>query len=239
MNPIRLPRAAVQLVAAAGPTGLVRIEQKPAGPVLTVTAGQRVFQLAVALEAQAGSVQPFTISADDLARAAVAVGAAGPGPAEELPLVVVQISATIAGIAGPSGTPQTVTITAVPFPDCTSRIDTAQGERASGMTKAVGAAEPRHLAELAEAAVAIGCTAVQFTFAPRFGTVLAEAEAEGGSVAVSMTLAGEATADASEPSAVIEADAHDPLVFTMQESTPRRSSRRVKPREFRDEELPF
>lgn len=235
MKPIRLPRAAVQLVAAAAPGDPVRIEQQPAGAVLTVAAGRRVLQLSTALEAQAGTVEPFTVSAGDLVRAAEAVGAAGPGESDERPLVVVvRISATAAGIAGPSGCPQTITISTTPFPDCSGQIDAVQGERASGMTRAVGAAEPRHLLELAEAALAIGCTAVQFTFAPRFGAVLAEAEAEG--LAATVVLTGEARPEQSMP--VVETD-DDPLVFTMPVATPRRAARgssaKPPPLSFEDE----
>lgn len=234
MNPIRLPRAAVQLVAAAAPGDPVRIEQHPAGAVLTVAAGRRVLQLSAALEAQTGTVEPFTVSAGDLARAAEAVGAAGPGEPHERPLVVVRISATAAGIAGPSGCPQTITITTTPFADCSGQIDAVQGERASGMTRAVGAADARHLLELAEAALAIGCTAVQFTFAPRFGAVLAEAEAEG--LAATVVLTGEVRPEQSMP--VVETD-DDPLVFTMPVATPRRAARgsssKPPPLSFEDE----
>ena len=42
MNPIRLPRAAVQLAAAAAPGDPVRIEQQHGEAVLTVAADQRV-----------------------------------------------------------------------------------------------------------------------------------------------------------------------------------------------------
>ena len=219
MNPIRLPRAAVQLVAAAG-AELVRIEQKAEGAMLTVAAGRRVLQLAA--EPGGGTVQPFIVQADDLARAAATAGAAAPGPAGERPLVVVRISDAVAGIAGPCGTPQTIAILPATFPDCTGQIDAVQGERASGMTRAVAAADPRYLLELAEAAMAIGCTAVQFTFAPRFGAVLAEAEAEG--LVATVVLAGDAMPSAAVP-AVAEAD--DPLTFTMPAAMPRAPQRRA------------
>jgi len=233
MNPIRLPRAAVQLVAAAAPGDLVQIQQRAEAAVLTVAAGQRVLRLAAMPGPHAGTVDPFAVSAGDLAKAAEEVGASGPGPAGELPLVVVRISATAAGIAGPSGTPQTITISAMPFPDCSGQIDAVEGERASGMTRAVAAAEPRHLLELAEAALAIGCTAVQFTFAPRFGAVLAEAEAVG--VAATVVLTGQAHAEPVLPAVA----AADPMVFTMPEATPRRAAKRSAakppPLSFEDE----
>lgn len=236
MNPIRLPRAAVQLAAAAE-AGLVQIEQQASGAIITVAAGERVLRLAASAAEPPAAVQPFTISASDFARAGEAVGASGPGPAGELPLLVLRVSADLAGIVGPSGTPQTVTIVQTRFPDCSGKIDRAEGERASGMTRAVAAADPRHLLELAEAAVAIGCTAVQFTFAPRFGLVLAEAEAEG--VVASVVLVGEKP-EQIEPAA-LATDADDPLVFTMPDNAGRRPSRRrtPKPQELREEDLPF
>lgn len=220
MNPIRLPRAAVQLAGVAD-AALVQIEQQAAGVVFTVAAGERVLRLAATADAALATVQPFTISAIDFTRAGEAVGAAGPGQAGELPLVVVRISAEVAGIAGPAGTPQTVAIMQTAFPDCSGCIDRAEGERASGMTRAVAAADPRHLLELAEAAVAIGCTAVQFTFAPRFGLVLAEAEASG--IAATVVLAGEKPEQIESVASATADD--DPLVFTMAGSKPRRTAR--------------
>jgi hypothetical protein len=178
------------------------------------------------------------IMAGDLSRASVAVGASGSGPAEELPLVVVRISPTIAGIAGPSGTPQTVTVVQATLPDPSGPIDAVEGELASGMTRAVGVADPRHLHEIADLALAIGCTAVQFTFAPRFGAVLAEADA--GAVAAVVLLGG-GDCPQPEPAAIVPAD-DDPLVFTMPDKKPRGAARRSARKTaqlFTDEELPF
>ena len=81
MIPIRFPRAAVRLAKAAAEGDLVQIEQTSEAAVLTVAAGERVLKLSAALEAQPGIVEPFTITAGDLARAGEAVGAAAPGPA--------------------------------------------------------------------------------------------------------------------------------------------------------------
>lgn len=237
MNPIRLPRAAVQLAGVAE-AELVQIEQKAAGTVLTVAASERVLRLAVSADSPLATVQPFTISAGDFARASQAVGAAAPGPRGELPLVVLRVSAEVAAFAGPCGTPQTVTIVQTPFPDCSGRIDRVEGELASGMTRAVAAADPRHLLELAEAAVAIGSTAVQFTFAPRFGLVLAEAEA--GGMAATVVLAGQASEQTTPEAAVADSADNDPLVFTMAGNAPRRrATRPPKPRQYGDGELPF
>lgn len=232
MNPIRLPRAAVQLAAAAE-AELVQIEQKAAGTVLTVAAGERVLRLTVSAESALATVQPFAVTANDFARAGEAVGAAGPGPGDELPLVVLRVSAEVAAFAGPCGTPQTVTIVQTPFPDCSGRIDRVEAELASGMTQTVAAADSRHLLELAQAALAIGSTAVQFTFAPRFGLVLAEAEARG------MAATGVLTGNAAEHLAAKPAD-DDPCVFTMADTTTgRESPRRPRPRKYGESELPF
>jgi hypothetical protein len=242
MIPIRFPRAAVRLARAAAEGDLVQIEQTSQAAVLTVAAGERVLKLSAALEAQPGIVEPFTITAGDLARAGEAVGAAAPGPAAELPLVVLKIAPHVAGITGPSGTPQTVTIVSATFPDCTGPIDMAEGERASGMTQSVADCDPRHLLDLAESAVAIGCTAVQFTFAPRFGLVLAEAAA--GRVSATLVLSGDMPKQA-EPEQlteqITEAD-DDPLIFTMPEARPRQQARRSlgKPKRLScEDDLPW
>jgi hypothetical protein len=234
MNPIRLPRAAVQLAGEAE-AELVQIEQKATGAVLTVAAGERVLRLAVSAGPPLAAVQPFTISATDFTRVGQAVGAAAPGPAGDLPLVVLRVSAEVAALAGPCGSPQTVTIVQTPFPDCSGLMDLVEGELASGMTRAVAAADPRHLLELGQTALAIGCTAVQFTFAPRFGLVLAEADA--GVIAATVVLSGEAQP---QQQPIADYDNEDPLVFTMPGNAPRRRvARPQKPREYGDGELPF
>ncbi|MBM4011704.1 MAG: hypothetical protein FJ286_10035 [Planctomycetes bacterium] len=222
-------------LAAAPEADLVQIEQQPTRAVLTVASGERVLRLSISADAALGTVQPFTISASDFARAAKVVGASPPGPAGELPLVVLRVSADVAGIVGPSGSPQTVTIVQTRFPDYPGKIDRVEGELASGMTQAVAAAHPRHVLELAEAAMAIGCTAVQFTFAPRFGLVLAEADAQG--MAATMVLADHEHAERLAPPPM----QGDALVFTMPETKPRRTARRSpqKLQEFQDGELPF
>jgi hypothetical protein len=239
MIPIRLPRAAVQLVAAAGEHDPVQIKQIAGAAVLTITTGDRVLRMAAAAPSDATTLEPFTISAGDMARASVAVGSSGPGPSHELSLVVVRISPTIAGIAGPSGTPQTVTLVQVTLPDPSGPIDAVEGELASGMTRAVAAAEPRHLHEIADLALAIGCTAVQFTFAPRFGSVLAEVDA--GTVAAAVLLGGGECQQPGPRTTAAPSD-DDPLVFTMPDEKPRVATRRA-PRKtawpFTDEDLPF
>jgi hypothetical protein len=239
MNPIRFPRAAVQLVAAAGEHDPVQIKQLAGAAVLTITTGSRVLRLSATALGDGTTVEPFTITAGDMARASVAVGLAGPGPAHELPLVVVRISPTIAGIAGPSGTPQTVTLVQATLSDPSGPIDAVEGELASGMTRAVAAAEPQQLQQIAELALAIGCTAVQFTFAPRFGSVLAEVDA--GTVAAAVLLGG-GKCQQPEPARAAVASDDDPLVFTMPDEKPRGATRRA-PRKtaqlFTDEELPF
>lgn len=239
MNPIRLPRAAVQLVAAAGEHDPVQIKQIAGAAVLTITTGERVLRVSTTAPAEAATVEPFTITAGDMAMASVAVGASGSGPGHELPLVVVRISPTLAGIAGPSGTPQTVTLVQATLPDPSGPIDAVEGELASGMTRAVAAAEPRHLHEIADLALAIGCTAVQFTFAPRFGSVLAEADA--GTVAAAVLLGG-GECQQPEPRPAAAASDDDPLVFTMPDEKPRGAARRAARKTaqlFPDEELPF
>jgi len=105
------------------------------------------------------------------------------------------------------------------------------------MTRAVAVVDARHLSGLVEVAAAMSCTAVTFTFAPRFGLVLAEIEAEG-QAATFVIASGITAADgATSPSPA----ADSALVFTMPETTARRSTRRRPPvpTEYREEDLPF
>lgn len=236
MNPIRLPLAAVRL-AATPEAELVQLKQTADGTVLTVAAGPRVLRLWATPSIPPDKVEPFTIKAVDLVKAAHAVGLAGTGTANELPLVVVQLSPAVAGIAGPFGTPQTVSIVTTSMPDFAGPIDRVEGERASGMTRAVAVVDARHLSELAEVACGMSCTAITFTFAPRFASVLAEMEAEG-QAATFVIASGITAADAkSSP----QSAADHALVFTMPETTARRSTRRrpPTPTEYREEDLPF
>lgn len=236
---IRLPRVAATIVQAAARDDLVQIGQTADAAVLTVSSGQRVLRVSAAVEQRAAIVQPFTVTAGDLAAAAVAVGLDDPGVGGDLPMIAVRISDTVAGITGPRGTPQTVAIVQATFPDCSGTMDAVEGERASGMTQAVASAGPQTLLDVAQVAQAIGCTAVQFTFAPRLGSVLAEAAA--GPVTAIVALAGEPRAVAAVPMPAVDAD-DDPLTFTMSEAKPARPARRSPPKMQRlpcEDDLPF
>ena len=237
MNPIRFTRLAVQLAEQAGPGQPVQIEQTKAAAVLTISAMHTICRLAVEPAESAEPVQAFTIDAGDLARAGAAVGCGATSTAAGMPLVVLKISPQIAGIAGPSGTPQTVSIVTTTMQDYSSPIDRVEGERASGMTRALAVVDARHLSGLVEFAAAMSCTAVTFTFAPRFGSVLAEMEAEG-QAATFVIASGISAGDAP---AIAQPIADDALVFTMPETTARRSTRRRSPvpTEYREEDLPF
>jgi hypothetical protein len=239
MNWIRLPRVAVTIVRAAAPGDLVQIQQTADAAVLTVAAPQRVLRVSAPVEQRTSVVEPFTVTAGDLAAAAVAVGLDDPDLGGDLPMVAVRISESMAGVSGPRGTPQTVAIVQATFPDCSGSIDAVEGERASGMTRAVASAGPQLLHDVAQVAAAIGCTAVEFTFAPRLGRVLAEADA--GPVSVTVALEGEPREAAAVPMPVVEPD-DDPLVFTMSATTPARPARRSPPKQQRlacEDDLPF
>lgn len=238
MNPIRFTRLAVQLAEQAGPGQPVQIEQTKAAAVLTISAVHMICRLTVDPGPAAEPVEAFTMDAGDLARAGDAVGCGTTSTVMGHSLVVLKISPEVAGIAGPSGTPQTVSITTTSMPDCTGPIDRVEGERASGMTRAVAVVDPRGLAGVVEAAAGMGCTAVTFTFAPRFGLVLAEVEAEGQAATFVISSGFTAAADGTtSPSPA----ADNALVFTMPETTARRSARRRQPvpTEYREEDLPF
>lgn len=237
MNPIRFTRLAVQLAEQAGPGQPVQIEQTKAAAVLTIPSQHAICRLVVEPAETAEPVQAFTIDAGDLARAGAAVGCGTTSTAAGTPLVVLKISPEIAGIAGPSGTPQTVSIVTTSMPDFAGPIDRVEGERASGMTRAVAVVDARHLSGLVEVACGMSCTAVTFTFAPRFGSVLAEMEVEG-QAATFVIASGITAADAT---ASPQPAADDALVFTMPETTARRSTRRrpPTPTEYREEDLPF
>ncbi|MEI6635912.1 MAG: hypothetical protein WCO99_05050 [Planctomycetota bacterium] len=237
MNPIRLTRLAVQLAEHAPPGQWVQIEQTKAAALLTISADHTICRLAVDAGPAAEPVEAFTMNAGDLARAGDAVGCGTSSTAIGYPLVVLRISPEVAGIAGPSGTPQTVTISTTTVRVCEAAIDRVEGERASGMTRAVAVVDPRKLTGVVEAAAGMGCTAVTFTFAPRFGSVLAEVEAEG-QAATFVIASGISEADAP---AIAQPIADDALVFTMPETTARRLTRRRPPvpTEYREEDLPF
>jgi hypothetical protein len=222
MNPIRLARGVVQAVAAAAPGDLVELEQTGTGVVLTLAAGSRAMKLVSDVVAPGGTVAAFTVSAGELSQAAAAVGAVGPGPAEERTLVMFRLSPELAAVTGPTGQPQTVTIVSSRLADCSGTIDTVEGERASGMTRAVGVVDSRELLGLAEAVIAMGCSAVEFVFAPRFGAVLAEASG-GGITATALFVA---------PGVELEAPPRpdtNPLVFTVVPGKPRSRRPTAKP----------
>jgi hypothetical protein len=238
MNPIRLPAAAASIEQlAAGQT--VEICQTREGAIIT-TVGPRVFCRVVApspSDVDAPAVGPIVIEARALVAAADAVGCGGGAALPGRPLVVVQISAGMVGIVGPTGTPQTIPTSGPAVADCSGMIDRVQGEAASGMTKQVAVIEPEHLHKLATAAIGMGITAVEVTITPRWDALLAEGRMPDGSEAsfgITGIMGPRTIGTDREPSVEIATEAEgydDPLTFFVPETKARRGggSSKTKP----------
>lgn len=238
MNPIRLPAAAA-LIEQLGAADAVEIRQTGEGAIVAV-AGPRHFARVVAPplpDVVALPAGPVAIEARALVQAAAAVGCSMAVAPAGRPLMVVPINAEIVGIVGPTGTPQTIPTSGPAVADCSGRIDTIQGEAASGMTKQVAVIEPEYLRKLATVAIGMGITAVEITFAPRWDALLAEGRMPDGSEAsfgitgiVGPATIGTDRPAVAEPTSEADVDA-DPLTFFVPEPKARRGGggRKAKP----------
>lgn len=233
MNPIRLPAAAA-LIEQLGAADAVEIRQTGEGAIVAV-ASPRHFARVVAPplpDVDAPAAGPVVIEARALVQAAAAVGCSTAEAAPGRPLMVVPISADIVGIVGPTGTPQTIPTSGSAVADCSGRIDTIQGEAASGMTKQVAVIEPEYLRKIATVAIGMGITAVEVTISPRWGALLAEGRMPDGSEAsfgiTAINKCKKVTKPPAEDESEPEADT-DPLTFFVPEPPARRGGRKTKP----------
>jgi hypothetical protein len=221
MKEIRLPPGTVQLAAwataAAGHEQLVMIEQAKQQAVLTVATPLRIARLSAAPGPGLADAGPLAIRSGELL---------GSDLADARQIVVVQLSPELAAVMPAAGSPHTVTIVQATLPDATSVIDRAEGEAASGMTKAVAVVPPDYLRQVADAAEGIGCTAVQIIFAPRFGAVLATADAPGCTAAIVISTDGHELLDRPAPPA---APASKGITFNVQAPGPRRGPKPKRP----------
>jgi hypothetical protein len=233
MKEIRLSKAAVQVASWATASGgheqLVVIEQARDAAVLTVATPLRIARIATTTAFGVGDAGPLAIRAGELARASAMPAAT----TDDRPLVVMQLSPELAAVLSPSGSPSTVAIVQATLPDATGVIDATEGEAASGMTRAVAVVPPDYLRQAAAVAEAIGCTAVEIVFAPRFGSMMAAAEAPGCTATIVISTDGRqlfnrpAEAAAAAPSGI---------VFTVKPSGSGRGSR---PKQAKPEPLPW
>lgn len=247
MNPIRLPAAAA-ILPQLSDAKTAEIRQARHGATITLSGAKAFCQVLAPPPPGAGDAEPadpFVVDAAELARAAEAVGLPGGGHGEARPMMVVRITPEVVGIAGPSGTPQTIPVSKLP-PGAETVIDAVQGEAASGMTRAVAVVETDYLRRLGEVCIASGITAVEITFAPRWNAILAEARlADGCEIAFgSIGINGERTITR-EAEPMPEAPASkpaSPLVFTVAGTKPRakRAARPMKPERLSfEDDLPF
>lgn len=229
MKQIRLPAGAVQLAAwataAGGHEQLVMIEQTKHEAMMTIATPLRIARLSAPAAGQA-EAGPLAIHCGDLARAGVE------------PLTLVQLSPELGAVMPASGSPHTVAIVQATLADPGSVIDRAEGEAASGMTKAAVVVPSDYLRHVAAAAEAIGCTAVQIVFAPRFGSVLATAEAPGCTAAIVISTDGHELLEDRAPAAAPPASKG--ITFNVQAPGAKRGPKRARPEPPAWEgELPF
>jgi hypothetical protein len=229
MKEIRLTPGMVQLAAwataAGGHEQLVMVEQAKQQAVLTVATPLRIARLSAATGPGLADAGPLAIRCSDLALAG-----------EQL-ATVVQLSPELAAVMPAKGSPQTAAIVQAAMPDATSAIDRAEGEAASGMTKAVAVLPPDYLRQVVETAEAIGSTAVQMVFAPRFGSVLATAEAPGCTATIVISTDGHDLLDHQQPPPPA---ASKGITFMVHGPAPRRVSRQARPeRPCCEENLPW
>jgi len=255
MNPIRLPRAAAKMkqfaeVVTRSHDRAVEIRQDASGAILTAADGHQLCRITAPPPAGvvAGPVEPFLVDARALAKAAADVGCSRSEPfasvspdqvaPEDRPILVVKIDDKTVGVAGPTGSPQTIRVEPGAMPDCVKIVEAIRREAGTGATKAVARFDPRFLQNLADTAVALGITSIEITFAPRFNFIMAEGSGPDGCTA-EFAIAGigdidfEEFAQRSRPA--WEQD--DALTFTMPEAMPRaKTTRRPKQQ---TNELPF
>ena len=265
MNPIRLPRAATKLKTFAETVTKthgrgIELRQDETGATVTAADGHQLCRIVAPPPAGTipGRVEPFLVDARAFSKAAGEVGcgrtealvSASPEhvAAEDRPLVVVKIDDKTIGIAGPEGSPQTITVSpevaAGAMPDCARIVDVIQREAAEGATKAVARVDPRLLQNLADTAVAIGLTSIEITFSPKFNFIAAEGTAADGCSA-QFAIAGigdidfEELAKRDRPKWEVD----DEVIFTMPEPKEKKVTKRTKvatqPRLSFEDDIPF
>jgi hypothetical protein len=255
MNPIRLPRAAAKLKAFAETVTTshdraIELRQDETAAIVTAADGHQLCRITAPPPAGTtpGKVEPFLVDARTFSKAAGEVGcgrttplvSSGPDHVapEDRPLVVVKVDDKTVGVAGPEGTPQTITPMAGRMPDCVRIVDGIRHDAATGGTKAVARLDPRFLQNVADTAVAAGLATIEITFSSKLNFIMAEGVAPDG-CKVEFAIAGIGEIDFEEikarPLEPWEAD--DALTFTMPEAKPRKSVKRTK--KAQDLELPF
>jgi hypothetical protein len=236
MNPIRLPRATAKLktfaeIVTASHDRAIEIRQSAAGATVTAADGHQLCRITAPPPAgtTAGTVEPFLVDARDFSKAAAAVGcgrtetlvSADPEhvAAQDRPLLVVRVDEKSVGVAGPEGTPQTITVSPGAMPDCARIMDAIRAEAVAGGTKAVARIDPRFLQNLADTAVALGLTTIEITFSPSLNFIAAEGRGPDGCLA-EFAIAGVGEIDFAEISArdVPQWEKDDTMTFTMPEA---------------------
>lgn len=255
MNPIRLPRAAAKLRAFAEIVTVthdrsIEIRQDEGGATITVADGHQLCRITAPPPAGTtpGKVDPFLVDARDFAKAATAVGCgrtetlvsvdADHVAAKDRPLLVVKIDEKSVGVAGPEGSPQTITVAPGRMPDAMRIVNGIRAQAIDGTTKAIAKVDPRFLQNVADTAVALGIGTVEITCAPALNFILLEGVGPDGCRA-EFAIAGIGEIDfeaiASRDRPAWEQD--DALTFTMPEVKPRRST--TKPKKSQELDLPF
>ena len=257
---IRLPRAAAKLkvfaeTVTASHDRAVEIRQDATGAIVAAADGHQLCRITAppAEGTVPTKVEPFLVDARAFAKAAGDVGCGrtealvSSDPqhvaAQDRPLVVARVEEKKVAIAGPDGSPQTITTVSGAMPDCARIIDVIRDEATAGGTKAVARIDPRLLQNVADLAVAMGLASIEITFAPRLNYIMAEGTGPDG-CAAEFAIAGIGEIDfeaiAARPRPAWEVD--DALTFTMPQAKPRATTRRnPKPPEtplFMDD-LPF
>lgn len=257
MNPIRLPRAAAKLktfaeVVTKSHDRAIELRQDETGATVTAADGHQLCRITAPPPAGMipGRVEPFLVDARSFAKAASEVGcgrteaivSVSPEHVapEDRPLVVVKIDEKTIGIAGPEGTPQTITVAPGSMPNCARIVDVIHREAAQGGTKAVARIDPRLLQNLADTAVALGITAVEITFSPTFNFIAAEGTAADG-CAAQFAIAGIGDIDFEEMARRDRPqwEVDDEMTFTMPEEKPKQERRRMSAKVVKQPTLSF
>lgn len=258
MNPIRLPRAAAKLkafaeVVTATHDRAIEIRQDAAAAIVTAADGHQLCRITAPPPAGTtpGPVDPFLVDARAFSKAATEVGCGRTEPlasvdaehvaAQDRPLVVVRIDDKTVGIAGPEGTPQSITVAPGAMPDCARIVDGILADAIDGGTKAVVRLDPRFLQNLADTAVALGLPSIEITFSPKLNFIAAEGRgADGCTARFAIAGIGEIDFEAIAARQRPAWERDDDLTFTMPEvKPPKAASPRRRRSKKRDATLPF
>lgn len=240
MNPIRLPRVAAKAKVFAEiethtHSRTLELRQTPAAAVLTVGDGHQLCRItAPPPEGTApGEVASFLIDARAFGKAASEVGCGRTEPftsaapehvsSKDRPITVVRIDEKTAGMAGPEGSPQTLKVEPGSMPDADRIFSSIRQEG-----RLVARVDPRFLQSMADVAVAAGITSIDVTFSPQLNFLATSGSGpDGSTVEVAVAGIGDVQID-NQDRPPWELDSHDPMVFTMPEAKPKKSSRRPK-----------